>query len=191
MEGKNLRATADELLALGFTHQQAFEQLKLEFPGKKPKKLARLLQERPSWAARQRYRGLHLLLMVCIVLNGVLKTAHSWDPEQLLQGFSYRTIPLVPIATLLIGYGLLRWQGSLFRWLGWVNIASGFGLLGHLQHAFTTRWEPWGAAFDLLSLAIGLIILYLDKRAFTRYTVEKDPMGGPDSYHFRSDTEGW
>lgn len=184
MERRKLKREADELLGYGYTHQQVFDQLVLEFPDKKPKKLAELLSNRPSLDARQRYRMLHLTLLVIIALNGVLKVMHTWDPEAIERGFSYRWISLVPIATLLVGYGLYLWQGELFRWIGWVNVAGGLGLLAHLRKLPSGRFDVWDATFDVLALAIGLIILFLQYNAFPKYKEHKDPQRGPSTFVF-------
>lgn len=190
MERRKLKREADELLGYGYTHQQVFDQLVLEFPAKKPKKIAELLSNRPSQDARQRYRTLHLALLLIIALNGVLKVMHTWDPAEIERGFSYRWINVVPIATVLVGYGLYLWQGELFRWIGWVNAASGLGLLGHLSRLPSGRFDAWGATFDALALAIGLIILYLQYNAFPKYKEHKDPQGGPSTFVFQQEVVG-
>lgn len=190
MARKNLKREADELLGYGYTHQQAFDQLVIEFPDKKPKKVAELLSNRPSLEARQRYRTLHLLLLAIIALNAVLKVMHTWDPVEIERGFSYRWINLVPIATVLVGYTLYVWQGEVFRWIGWVNAVAGLGLLRHLSRLSSGHFDPWDATFDSLSFSIGLICLFLQYRAFPKYKEHKDPLGGLPTFVFQQEQVG-
>lgn len=190
MEKRKIEEQADELLGFGFAHQQVYEQLRLEHPELKPKKIAEVLANRPSAEARRRFAKLHLALLVLIALNAVVKLAQSWDPQVLSRGFSYGWISLVPIATVLVGYGLYRWKGELFGWIGWVNLASGLSLIGQLRHLADGRMDPWALSLSAIALAIGLITIYLSRKAFPQYEKVKDPLGGPSTYLFQQEDMG-
>ncbi len=190
MAKRKIKEQADELLGFGFAHQQVYEQLRLEHPELKPKKIVEVLANRPSAEARQRFAKLHLALLSLITLNAVVKVAQSWDPDVLARGFSYGWIGLAPIATVLVGYGLYRWQGELFRWIGWVNLASGLSLIGQLRHLNDGRMDPWATTLSAIALAIGLITIYLSRKAFPQYEQMKDPLGGPGTYQFQQEDMG-
>ncbi|HRD51325.1 MAG TPA: hypothetical protein PKY96_01625 [Flavobacteriales bacterium] len=93
-------------------------------------------------------------------------------------------LSLVPIASLLVGWSLYRWQGEVFEWVGWGNLAGGWGLMSGLSALVKGHGEPKALAADVLSAAIGALTLHLEHRVFAKPKVVKDPLGGPDRFVF-------
>lgn len=184
MSNKRIKRQADELLGSGFSHQQAFDQLRLQFPEQRSERLARWLADIPPVDARRRYAATQALLLGCIGLNGLLRLYHVWDPGAIAHGFSFGWVGLVPLATLGVAYGIFRWQRGVFQLVGWGNLIGGLGLLGQLARTGHGGGDPWRIIFDALALAIGLLSLYLLRRAFASYKLVKQPRGVPNGVVF-------
>lgn len=186
MSRKQQKRTAEELLGLGFSHQQALDQLMVEYPSVKPGRLAEFLRYLPTVYAKERYAQHHRLLLGLILLSGAVRIWYSIGQVNGNWAQAYGFISLVPIATLMVGYGIYQWRGELFQWVGIGNLLSGFSFFGHLRHFATDRFEPWGMLFDLLSLGIGALAYFLYRNAFPKVKTEKDPLGGPARITFTS-----
>lgn len=184
MADKLTRGQVDGLLDLGFSHQQAFDQLVLEYPDEKPGRVARLLKHRPSRAAREHYCTLHQALLG-LVVSGV--ALHLWVAVDALtfdREHPWRFIGLVPFATLFMAYALYRWDGRHFQWVGWMNIIGAAGALRVLSKVAMQGPPSVGGAGSLVSVAIGVLALYLHRRAFPKCKGEKDPLHGGKRYVF-------
>lgn len=177
MNRRGIRRKAEELLGLGCSKQQTFDNLMLEHPELKPKRVADVIRYLPTWFARERYRELHRTLLGLVAANAMLRILPPvlLDGIRLDQATAY--LSLVPIATLLVGYGLYRWQGEFFGWVGWGNVISSAGLFGQVLRIADVGFEPWVFAFDVLGAGIGGIALFLHFRVFQQYTMDKDPLG--------------
>jgi hypothetical protein len=97
------------------------------------------------------------------------------DGVRLDQATAY--LGLVPIATLLVGWSLYRWQGQVFSWVGWGNLAGAFGLLKTLKALQNGGGDPWNAMLSVLGVAIGVLTLFLAHKVFAKPKEEKDPLG--------------
>lgn len=188
MSNKAIRTKAEELLSFGIPKQQVFDNLLLQFPEAKPKKVAEVVRYMPSLLGRERYRTLHLALLGLIAASALLRLARpllngSIGPDQATAYLS-----LVPIATLLMGYSLYRWQGQVFEWVGWGNAVGAFGLLNDLSQFVKDGGDPWTLSGRLLSVSIGAVALYLAYRVFTKPKMEKDPMTGVERAVFREES---
>lgn len=185
MAGKDLKEKAKEYLDFGMPKQQVFDMLVAEFPARKPKKIADELRFIPTLAARERYGSLHRLLLAVVLAYGALRMARPMLAPDFDWSSTARLISLAPIATLLLGYSLYRWQGQMFQWVGWMNLASAFGLMGTLTGYLRGSGEHWAMALGLLSITIGALALFLAYRVFPEYKTEKDPLGQvPPRYVF-------
>jgi len=181
---KAIRTKAREYLGFGMPKQAVFDTLVLEHPEAKPKKIAELIRHMPSEQARERYRNLHLTLLGIIAASAALRVLRPLlqDAIQLDQATAY--LSLVPIATLLVGWSIYRWQGQVFGWVGWGNLFSATSLLGALGEAAKGHGDPWTITGSALSVAIGALSLYLARSAFAKPKEEKDPLGGRERYVF-------
>lgn len=188
MSFKPVKARAEELLSYGIGKQQVYHYLVQEFPEAKPKRIAEELRYRATEADRERYRDLHRLLLGLIVASAVWRIG-----AELMQGTPEPSRPwtflaLVPIATLLVGYSLLLWQGHMFQWVGWANALGVFGLLKEVGGFIGGEVDPRELVPKLLSVSIGVITLYLAHHVFAKPQEVKDPMNGaPTSYLFPDD----
>ncbi|MBK6755488.1 MAG: hypothetical protein IPG69_18335 [Flavobacteriales bacterium] len=187
MSVKAIKAKAEELLSFGIPKQQAFDNLMLQFPEAKPKKVAEVLRYMPSLLARERYRSLHLALLGLIAASAALRLARPLLTGSVGLDQATAYLSLVPIATLLLGYSLYRWQGQVFEWVGWGNVVGVFGLMKELNLLAKDGVDLWDLSGRLLSVCIGGVALYLAYRVFTKPKVEKDPLGGPDRVVFREE----
>ncbi|MDX9752261.1 MAG: hypothetical protein RBT71_14380 [Flavobacteriales bacterium] len=180
---KAIKRKAGELLGYGFTHQQAFDQIMLEHPEAKPARVAGHLRQRPSLMAREHHRGLHRALMLLVLLSAAVRVWRAAEGRPLGWDLPTAYLALVPIATLLVGHALYRWQGPVFQWVGWANV---FGIMPLVQSVAATgaRGPGWGLLPSALSVAIGLICLYLYHRAFPTMKEVPDPLGGPKRFVF-------
>ena len=181
---KAIRNKAKELLGFGMPKQAVFDTIVIEHAEAKPKKVADMLRYMPTQWAKERYRKEHLILLGLIaasallrIIGPVLKDAIRWDmPTAYLS--------LVPIASLLVGWSLYRWQGQVFEWVGWGNVFSAAGLIGGLGAFVKGNGDLKSIMADALSAGIGALTLYLAHKVFAKPRVEKDPLGGPDRFVF-------
>lgn len=184
---KAIKKRVTELLGYGLPKQQTYDLLMSEFPEAKPKKVAEVLRYMPSSQARERYGNVHRALLLTIALLAVLRIAHPLlDPDyDWANAFKY--VSLVPIATVLVGWSIYRWQGQVLMWIGWANLASIGTFVRHSAKFASGNADPWFVAFAALPVLIGVLALVLLYFAFPGYTVEKDPLGGPDRVLFREE----
>ena len=187
MSNKAIRTKAEELLYFGIPKQQVFDNLLLQFPEAKPKKVAKVVRYLPSLLARERYRTLHLILLGLIAASALLRIARPLMHGTIGMDQATAYLSLVPIATVLMGYSLYRWQGQVFEWVGWGNMVGAFGLLNDLSHFVKDGGDLWTLSGRLLSVSIGGVALYLAHRVFTKPKMEKDPMTGSERAVFREE----
>ncbi|MBK8228076.1 MAG: hypothetical protein IPK70_13005 [Flavobacteriales bacterium] len=181
---KALRKKATELLGFGMPKQTVFDTMVLEHPEAKPRKIAELLRYMPTQWAREKFRLAHLTLLGIIALSAALRVLRSLMEKDIQFDQATAYLSLVPIATLLVGWSLYRWQGQVFEWVGWGNIFSGTTLLSELGALAKGEVDAWSIALSALSVGIGALSLYLARSAFAKPKEEKDPSGGPVRYLF-------
>jgi len=177
---KAIRDKAKELLGFGMPKQAVFDTIVIEHAEAKPKRIADVVRYLPTLASRERYRNLHLLLLGLIVLYGALRVAQPILAGQVDWALSYRLVSLAPIATVLLGWSVWRWQGQVFQWVGWMNLLGAPGLLKALGRLNADTSDTWPIGLSALSVGIGALALYLAHRVFAKHKVEKDPVGGPE-----------
>jgi hypothetical protein len=185
MSNKAIRTKVDELLGYGMTKQQAYDNLMLAFPDARPKKVAEVLRYRPTLWSREHFRNVHRALMALIAAAALLRIAGPLLQDGVRMDMATAYLSLVPIATLLLGYTLYRWQGEVFEWVGWGNVVGALGLMGAVRRVVSDGEEPWDLLMKLLSVAIGVIALYLARKVFAKPDLVKDPGGMvPPRYEF-------
>lgn len=183
-----IRKKADELLGYGYTKQRVVDLVLMEHPQEKPRKVAEVVRYRPSLLARDRYGNLHTALMLVILIYGALRVL-----KPIIEGVdwssSYRLLSLAPIATVLLGWSIYRWEGQVFGWVGWVNVIGITSLPSAIKEVAAGDGDAWKLAFSVLSVCIGGMALYLAHRVFPKFKEEKDPLGvAPPRYVFPEET---
>lgn len=187
MSNKAIKAKAEELLSFGIPKQQVFDNLLLQFPEARPKKVAEVVRYLPSLLARERYRTFHHTLLGLIAASALLRLARPLMQGAINMDQATAYLSLVPIATLLMGYSLYRWQGEVFGWVGWGNALGAFGLLNDLSHFVKDGGDLWTLSGRILSVSIGAVALSLAHRVFAKPKTEKDPLGGVERVVFREE----
>jgi len=177
MSNKAMRTKADELLSYGMPKQQVLDSVLLEFPEVKPKKVAEHLRYSATLLAKERYRGLHLSLLGLIAASAALRVLRPVLQDAIRMDTATAYLTLVPIASLLLGYSIYRWQGQVFEWVGWGNVLGALGLMGAVKRVVNGGEEPWDLVMKLLSVAIGVVALYLARKVFAKPKELKDPLG--------------
>ena len=184
---KAIKRKAEEHLSYGLPKQQTYDLLMAEFPEAKPKKVAELLRYMPSQDARERFGAIHRWLLITIALSAVLRIVHPLLDADYDWGKGFKYVSLVPIATVLVGWSIYRWQGQVLMWVGWGNVASLGTFVKHSNIFARGDADPWFIAFTALPVVIGVLALLLVWLAFPGYKVEKDPLGGPERVVFKED----
>lgn len=188
---KAIRTKAEELLGYGMTKQQAFDTIMIEFPEARPKKLAEALRYRPTLSSKERFRNVHRALLALIAVAALLRIAGPLLQDGVRMDMATAYLSLVPIATLLLGYTLYRWQGEVFEWVGWGNVLGALGLMGAVRRVMSDGEEPWNLLMKLLSVAIGVVALHLARKVFGKPREVKDLMGqAPPRYVFPEEGMG-
>lgn len=187
--GRNaIRRKSDELLGYGYPKQHVVDLVLMEHPQEKPRKVAGVVRYRPTLVARDRYRNLHAVLLLTIALYGAIRVA-----KPILEGLdwssSYRLLSLAPIATVLLGWSIYRWEGQVFGWVGWVNVIGITSLPSAIEEVAAGDGDAWKLAFSVLSVSIGGMALFMAHRVFPKFKEEKDPLGiAPPRYVFPEET---
>ena len=176
MSSKALRRQADELLRQGWSRQQAFDMLQADNPRVKPKRLAETLRNLPTMADRQRYQSTLNGMLAVMVLYAVLSVVHEFHGREFSWMGNTRYLMLVPVATILLGWSVYRWQGQVFRWVGWVNLLGAVSLIGAYTALFNGTGDPWRVVLDTLSVIIGGLALFLAVKVFPKYRTERRPV---------------
>lgn len=184
MSNKAAKTKAVELLDFGLPKQQVFDNLRMEFPEVKPGKLAEWLRYMPTSYAREKYRTLHFALLAIIVLSAVLRILRQVFSSGVHLDQATAYLSLVPIATLLVGYSIYRWQGQVFEWVGWGNALGAFGLLNDLGELMKDDGDLWTLTGRFLSVSIGGVALYLAHKVFAKPRSVTDPGTGTKTYVF-------
>jgi hypothetical protein len=187
MSNKAIRTKAEELLSFGVPKQQVFDNLLLQFPEAKPKKVAEVVRYLPSLYARERFGAVHRALLITIALSAVLRIVHPLLDPHYDWAIGLKYVSLVPIATVLVGWTIYRWQGQVLSWVGWGNLATAGSLVKQIGKFAAGEVDVWNVAFAAMPVLIGVLALVLVRGAFPGFKVEKDPMGGPDRIMFRED----
>lgn len=184
MSNRKAKQEAEALLEQGFTHQQAFDQLAVKFPEIKPRRMAGWLRHKPSQSAIQRYRSEHLLLLALVALSALLRSWAVWRELEPDQWHTLKVLQLVPFFTLLMGYGLYKWEGEVFQFVGWLNMLGALGVIRSVASTVAGGGSGGELVGNVLSLAIAVVALYVHRVAFPKYARHKDPMGGPEHHVF-------
>ena len=190
MESRKPKDLVRELLSLGFSKQQVFDQVTAAHPEMNPGRVANALRNRPTTLAKEHHATTQRVLLALVMLNAVLKLWYTVDARILDQPPSFELLGLIPYATLFAIYGIYRWHGEYFQLIGWLNVLGGLGALRHLGTLARLRLVDIPALMDLIGLAIGVLCLYLAMRVFPEPRKVKDPMGGPVRYVFPEDQQG-
>jgi predicted outer membrane lipoprotein len=183
MSTKAIQRKADELLSFGMTKQQVFDNLLLELPEAKPKKVADLVRYRPTLWSRERYRSMHLAVLTLIAASAVLRVLGPVLKHSIRMDMPTTYLTLVPIASLLLGYSLYRWQGQVFEWVGWANLAGAFGLLNAIRQLDMEAMDLGVLSVKVMSVAIGALSLYLARKVFSKPQEVLDPLGQVPSHY--------
>jgi hypothetical protein len=177
MDKKRIRTQALERMSFGLDRQHVFDELMVEHPDAKPKKVAEIIRYIPTLHGREYYRSYHQLLLLVIGVYGLLRLLQPLLEEDFAWTNTFRLVTLAPIATLLLAYNVYRWEGQVFEWMAWVNLWGGISLLNGLLGQGRENGDLWSMGSGILSVLIGALALYLSKHVFPKYTVEKDPLG--------------
>ncbi len=191
MSTKAIKRKAAEHLDFGIPKQQVYGLLLAEHPAAKPKKVAEVLRYMPTLMARERFGALHLALLGLIGLYGLLRVLRPILEPDFSWEMSYRLVSLVPIATLLMGWSIYRWQGRVFRWVGWMNVIGVGAMIRTLTDLNNGGGDVQQALQSALSVGVGALALYLAHHVFAKPKVEKDPLGAaPPRYVFPPEPRG-
>ncbi|MEX1132979.1 MAG: hypothetical protein WEC15_07130 [Flavobacteriales bacterium] len=185
MSNKAIKLKAEEHLSYGLPKQHAYGLLMAEFPEAKPKKVAEVLRYMPTLQARERFRSLHFALLGIILASAALRVLPPILQGTIRMDQATSYLSLVPIATLLVGYSIYRWQGQVFEWVGWVNVLGVAGVLKGIPAFLNGGGNLEDTSQSMLSFTIGALMLYLTYKVFAKPKVEQDPMGqGTKRYVF-------
>ncbi|MCU0320021.1 MAG: hypothetical protein MUE88_08080 [Flavobacteriales bacterium] len=185
MSFKPVKARAKELLSYGMGKQQVYLSLMQEFPDAKPKRVAEDLRFRATEADKERFKGPHRLLLALVVLSAAWRVTAELMQEAPEVARPWSFLPLVPIASLLVGYSLYAWQGQLFQWVGWGNALGIFGLMKEVGAVVAGEMDGVTLVPKLLSVVLGALTLYLAHNVFAKpQEIRDEGSGKPVHYVF-------
>ncbi len=180
-----MRTKADELLGYGMSKQQVFDLVVQEFPEVRPGKVADHIRYRPTLWSRERYRTAHLVLLALIAGSAFLRVLGPVLEKTLRLDQATAYITLVPIASLLLGFSMYRWQGQVFEWVGWGNLLSAIGLISAFGRFVKDGGDHWALVMKVMAVTIGSLSIYLARKVFAKPEEVKDRMGqAPPRYVF-------
>ncbi|HRH70928.1 MAG TPA: hypothetical protein PLB89_15605 [Flavobacteriales bacterium] len=191
MSNKAIKAKAEELLSFGIPKQQVFDNLMLEFPEAKPKKVAEVVRYMPSQWSKERYRSVHLSLLALIAASALLRILEPLLNDGIRMDMPTAYLSLVPIASLLMGYSIYRWQGEVFGWVGWGNVFGFTGLVSALGALAKGQGDVKVILASAFTAGIGALALYLANKVFAKPQMLKDPQGlAPTRFIFADEVLG-
>ncbi len=177
MDTKRIRKQAEERIGFGYARQHVFDELMLENPQAKPKKIAEVVRYIPSLAARERYKVHHQGLLAAIVAYAALQLARPLLDGDFDKAGTFEFFRLLPFATIFLGVAVYRWRGEMLPWLAFMNAFSVFPIMNDFGELAKGTVDPWEFARHLLSVTIAALALYLSSYMYPKYTEEKDPLG--------------
>lgn len=177
MGKKDIRRKVEERIGFGYTRQHVFDELVLEHPEEKRKKIAEVVRYVPSLVARERYKVYQQGLLAAIVAYAVLQLARPLLDGEFNEVGTFKFVRLLPFATIFMGIAVYRWRGEVLPWLTFMNAFSVFPLLNDLGELAKGSVDPWEFARHFLSLTIAALAWYLTSRMYPKYKEEKDPLG--------------
>jgi hypothetical protein len=154
-----------------------FEELVLEHPEVKPRKIADTVRFVPSLAARTQYQAYHQALLWAIAAYAVLQLVDALHSERSGAPFHLGLLRTLPLATVLLAYSVFNHRGRVYQWLIIVNIGSVIGTLGLVPDIIQGDVGPWTVARRLVTVAICALAWFLHLRMVPKYTVLKDATG--------------
>ncbi len=188
---KAIRDKSQELLGFGMPKQAVFDTIVIEHPEAKPKKVADMLRYMPTQWSKERYRGMHLALLALIAASAALRILGPLMKDAIRWNMPTAYLSLVPIASLLVGWSIFRWQGQVFAWVGWGNVFGATGLISALGALAKGQGDPGAIVANAFTTSIGAMALFLAHKVFAKPRVEKDPSGGRERYVFPMDEARW
>jgi len=177
MDRKSIRKQAEERIGLGYTRQHVFDELMLEHPGEKPKKIAEVVRYIPSLAAREHYGTYQQGLLAAIIAFAVLQLARPVLDGEFNGAGAFTLIRLLPFATIFLGIAVYRWRGEVLPWLAFINGMTVFTLMNDLSELAKGSVDPWEFSRHGLSVLIAALAWYLSANMYPKYKEEKDPLG--------------
>lgn len=177
MNKDRIRKQARERIELGYSRQHVLDELVLEYPDARPKRIARLVRYIPSLAARYHYRTEQQMLLGAIALFAVLELVRPILDADFHADSAFQWFRVVPFATIFLGIAVYRYRGEVYQWLALINFGSAMGLLGLAEELVEGRVDPWELTRGLLSLAICALAWHLSVKLFPDFKLQKDPLG--------------
>ncbi|MEO8733013.1 MAG: hypothetical protein ABI373_01645 [Flavobacteriales bacterium] len=168
MGKREIRKAVEAKIELGYSRQHAFDEMRLERPETDLKRLADAVRYVPSLSARQHYRVEQGALLAVIAASALLQFIHA--PE-ILQGQAVdaKTILLaIPVASIALGIGILRYHAQLYRWLA---ILSMYGIFRRMGVVHVEEMDAWTIAHYALTVASAALAFFLHTRLASNYRV--------------------
>jgi hypothetical protein len=168
MKKKDIRRAAEAKVALGYSRQHAFDEMRLEHPELDVLRLAEAVRYVPSLAARQRYRVEQGALLAAIAASAFLQFIHAPGIYGAQAVDARAFLFAIPVATVALGVGIGRYHAKLYRWLALLSLYGIFRRMGVVRYE---ELDVWPMAFYALSAVTAGLAFYLHMKLATNYTV--------------------
>lgn len=171
MRKQAIQKAVDAKIALGYSRQHAYDELRLEYPEASSRKLANLVRYTPSLAARQRYRTEHGALLMATGLHVLLPVMHVFAMPGRQSLFGQGLFAAIPFAMIGIAIAIARYRLHVLPWLIVIALLSLFRGYNHQEEVLQDTWTI--VAYVLTAIIAGLSIL-LHQRLASNYAMDRN-----------------
>ena len=157
-------------IALGYGRQHAFDEMHLEHPDIRTKKLADIVRYTPSMVARQRYLAEYGALLVAVGLYVALPVMHSFSIPGGRSYFGPGIFAAFPFAMMGLGIAVARYR---LHVLPWLMVVTFLGLFHGYNHQSEVVQDVWSIARYVLAAIIAGLSLLLHFRLASNYSMDR------------------
>lgn len=168
MGKRDIRRAVMAKIALGYSRQHAFDEMRLEQPTIGVERLADVVRYTPSLAARQRYRIEQGALLGAIAAAALLQFIHApmIFPDHAID--TKTLLMAIPLGTIILGAGVARYHVQLYRWLALLSL---YGIFRRMGIDELDRPDLWTIAHYVLTISIAGLAFFLNMKLASKYSV--------------------
>lgn len=176
MKRRELRKAVAAKIALGYTRQHAYDELRMEEPTPDNEDLADAVRYTPSLLAREHFKNERNILIALVV---ALATFYFWQIAALIhdQSSLRRLLSLgFPVSLLALGISSMGKWGRSYSFIMFLALYGGFQWWSKMEEPDFT--DPLTTLWLALTLAVIALSWYLRKKLTSDYIMQRDPREG-------------
>ena len=176
MKRRELRKAAAAKIALGYSRQHAYDELRIEEPTADNEDLADAVRYTPSLMAREHFKNERTILIALVVALAIF---YFWQIAALIhdQSSLRRLLSLgFPLSLLALGVSSTGTWGRAYSFIMFLALYGGFQWWNKMDDPDFT--DPLTITWLSLTLAVIALSWYLRKKLTSNYIMQRDPREG-------------